>query len=52
MIGDRKHDIIGAANNGIPAIGVLYGYGGREADRPAGARHLVASPAEIPGFID
>ncbi|WPO44432.1 HAD family hydrolase [Tardiphaga sp. 42S5] len=52
MIGDRKHDIIGAANNGIPAIGVLYGYGGREELTSAGARHLVASPAEIPGYID
>jgi phosphoglycolate phosphatase len=52
MIGDRKHDIIGAANNGIPAIGVLYGYGGREELISAGARHLVASPAEIPGYIN
>ena len=30
MIGDRKHDIIGAANNGLASIGVLYGYGSRE----------------------
>ncbi|WP_092141687.1 HAD family hydrolase [Bradyrhizobium sp. NFR13] len=52
MIGDRKHDIIGAANNGIPGIGVLYGYGGREELTSAGARHLVASPAEIPGYIN
>lgn len=51
MIGDRKHDIIGAANNGIAAIGVLYGYGGREELTSAGAKHLVASPAEIPGLI-
>ncbi|MDR4362770.1 HAD-IA family hydrolase, partial [Bacillus anthracis] len=27
MIGDRKHDIIGANQNGIASIGVLYGYG-------------------------
>ncbi|HDR7861772.1 TPA: HAD family hydrolase, partial [Bacillus toyonensis] len=27
MIGDRKHDIIGANHNGIASIGVLYGYG-------------------------
>ena len=27
MIGDRKHDIIGAKANGIHSIGVLYGYG-------------------------
>ena len=31
MIGDREHDMIGAAMNGIPAIGALWGYGtGRE----------------------
>lgn len=52
MIGDRKHDIIGAANNGIPGIGVLYGYGGREELTSAGARHLVTSPTEIPGHIN
>ena len=27
MIGDRKHDIIGAKANGVHSIGVLYGYG-------------------------
>lgn len=27
MIGDRQHDMIGAAKNGIPAIGALWGYG-------------------------
>lgn len=26
MIGDKEHDIIGAKNNGIDSIGVLYGY--------------------------
>ena len=27
MIGDRKHDIIGAHNTGMDSVGVLYGYG-------------------------
>ncbi len=27
MVGDRKHDIIGARKTGIDCIGVLYGYG-------------------------
>lgn len=52
MIGDRKHDMIGAANNGMAAIGAIYGYGGRTELTEAGARHLAASPAEITGFID
>lgn len=30
MIGDRKHDIIGARNNGIRTAAVLYGYGNRK----------------------
>ncbi|PFA69755.1 phosphoglycolate phosphatase [Bacillus sp. AFS015802] len=30
MIGDRKHDIIGAINTGIDSIGVTYGYGSCE----------------------
>ncbi|MGQ0827417.1 MAG: HAD family hydrolase [Bacteroidota bacterium] len=30
MIGDRKHDIIGAKNNSIKTIGVTYGYGSLE----------------------
>ena len=30
MIGDRKHDIIGASNAGIDSIGVTYGYGSFE----------------------
>jgi phosphoglycolate phosphatase len=51
MIGDRKHDVIGAANNGMATIGALYGYGGREELTMAGAAHLVASPAEIPALI-
>lgn len=49
MIGDRMHDMIGAANNGIGTIGVLYGYGSREELRDAGAMHLCSAPGEIPG---
>ncbi|KHF39251.1 HAD family hydrolase [Halalkalibacter okhensis] len=30
MIGDRKHDMIGAINTGIDSIGVTYGYGSSE----------------------
>lgn len=37
MIGDRKHDIIGAKANGIHSIGVLYGYGDIDEMLAAGA---------------
>ena len=30
MVGDRNHDIIGAAKSGIESVGVLYGYGSEE----------------------
>jgi phosphoglycolate phosphatase len=52
MIGDRKHDIMGGANNGMQTIGVAYGYGGRDELTKAGATHIVASPGEIAGLID
>ena len=47
MVGDRKHDMMGAARWDVPAIGVLYGYGSREeleACRPA---KLVGSVREL-----
>ena len=30
MIGDRSHDMVGAKNNGMTGIGVMYGYGSRD----------------------
>lgn len=37
MIGDRKHDIIGAKKTGLESVGVLWGYGDREELTAAGA---------------
>jgi phosphoglycolate phosphatase len=48
MVGDRSHDIIGARNNGLRALGVLYGYGSRDELARAGAHGLCAAPADIP----
>ena len=48
MIGDRSDDIVGARNNGLRAIGVLYGYGSRDELIEAGAHGLCASPHDIP----
>ena len=47
MVGDRKHDIIGARKTGIDCIGVLYGYGDREELTQAGAKRIVASVEEL-----
>ena len=47
MIGDRKHDMLGAQENGVLAAGVLYGYGSRDELETAGANYLMAQPVEI-----
>ena len=47
MIGDRSHDMIGAKNNGMKGIGVLYGYGSRDELLQAGAHHVCATPGAI-----
>jgi phosphoglycolate phosphatase len=44
MVGDREHDVKGAAEFGIPTIGVLWGYGSQEELAAAGAAALVDSP--------
>ncbi|RBP04414.1 HAD family hydrolase [Rossellomorea aquimaris] len=41
MIGDRKHDIIGAHNTGIDSIGVTYGYGSFEEISQSSPTYLV-----------
>lgn len=47
MVGDRKHDVIAAARHGIPTIGVLWGFGGREELTNAGAALLIDRPDEL-----
>lgn len=47
MVGDRKHDIMGAAACGVESVGVMYGYGSREELENAGADHLVSSVKEL-----
>lgn len=47
MIGDRRHDIIGAKSEGIASVGVLYGYGSREELIQAGATALAGDRQAI-----
>ena len=47
MVGDRRFDVAGAHENGLPAIGVLYGYGSREELSAAGADFLAADLDEL-----
>lgn len=47
MVGDRMHDVMGAAEAGVPCVGVLYGYGGREELVSAGADYLAESVGKL-----
>lgn len=51
MIGDRKHDIIGANNTEIDSIGVTYGYGSFEELRHANPTHIVTSVEELKAIL-
>ena len=41
MVGDRRHDVAGAHEVGLPCVGVLYGYGNRAEHEKAGAEFIV-----------
>lgn len=47
MVGDREHDMIGAARCGVRGIGVLYGYGSREELLASGAAALCERPEDV-----
>ncbi len=47
MVGDREHDIFGGKENGLPGVGVTFGYGSREELETAGAVAVAETPAEL-----
>ncbi len=47
MVGDRKYDVLGAAQFGIDTIGVLFGFGNAEELQSAGAIALAATPEQV-----
>lgn len=47
MVGDRKYDVIGAKKEGLPCVGVLYGFGSLEELREAGADYIAGSVEEL-----
>jgi phosphoglycolate phosphatase len=49
VIGDRTVDIDAAHSHGLPAIGVLYGYG--TAEELAGADAVASTAAELPELV-
>ncbi len=49
MVGDRKYDIEGAHNIGLPCVAVLYGYG--EADELRDAEFVVGTVGELQSLL-
>ena len=47
MVGDRRHDIVGAHAVGMRGLGVLWGYGSRDELETAGADQLVESTSAL-----
>ena len=47
MVGDRKHDILGAHEVGLKAIGVLYGYGDRKEHEENNADFIVENISQL-----
>ena len=51
MIGDRKHDILGAREVGVDSVGVLYGYGDREELTGAQADFLAETVLDLQNLL-
>lgn len=47
MVGDRRHDVVGALGNAVLPVGVLWGYGSEAELTAAGARRLIGAPADL-----
>ncbi len=47
MVGDRRHDIIGAKEAGIPSVGVRFGYADEGELEAAGADYIAATVEEL-----
>ena len=51
MIGDRRHDVLGAKKRGLPCLGVLFGFGSETELRAAGAAQLAATPQDMADLL-
>jgi phosphoglycolate phosphatase len=52
MIGDREHDILGAKENRIRSIGVLWGYSTKDELEKAGANFCISHPRDLFSIIE
>lgn len=51
MVGDRKHDIAGAAQNGLASVAVTFGYGSMDELTQAKPTYIASSIAELTAII-
>ena len=51
MIGDRKHDVLGARANGMDSIAVGYGYGSEDELSKAGPTYFFSTIEELKNFF-
>ncbi|MBQ8519550.1 MAG: HAD family hydrolase [Agathobacter sp.] len=51
MVGDRNYDILGAKENGLDSIGVLFGFGDYEELTKAGATYIVEDVEDIAKYV-
>lgn len=51
MVGDRKHDVLGAREEGLPCIGVLYGHGDLQEMKECGADYIAETVEDILKFL-
>ena len=51
MIGDREHDVIGAHENGLDCLSILYGFGSRKEFEEAGADYIRENVEDILQFV-
>lgn len=52
MVGDREHDVHGAAANGLRCVGVTWGFGSRTELQEAGAWQLIDHARELLDHLD
>ncbi len=51
MVGDTVYDVEGARANGLPTVGVLYGFGDKDALRRIQPEYIVETVSELGGIL-
>ena len=52
MLGDRRHDAIGARHNGLAPLGALWGFGDLAELQAARCLAIAETPADVPNIVE